>query len=786
MTETKTTHRSETRKKTVLIVEDDDVVAAWLKKTLTDMGYAAAGRASGAVKAVAEAKRLAPDIVVMDIVLAGAGDGVQAGAEIRKALGVPVVFISGHDDEDVLERAAAAEPYGFISKPLNRANVRLTLEIALRKRAEEELAKSEERFANLFYASPQAAALSTLEGGRFLEVNEAFAAACGYEQRSQLVGKDSLELGLWADTRQRDRMVRLAKEHGRVMGIESSIRRRDGSVWQGLFSVAVVEVDGSPRLLSMAVDITDRKRLEEERRRAKDAAEAALRAKTRFLCKVSHEIRTPMQAISGLAEMLGDTQLDAGQLELLAGLRRAGDVLTGIVGDIVDYAAVEPGAVSAARRPFSPARLLEETAEGLDGGTGRQGLRVSAVCGAAVPRRVAGDPEKIAQALEKMGEYALTETTEGVTLLAGKDGGGASDMLRFDVEYVCERARSNGTDGMFMAFSEAVETGEALEGRALGLGVAARLAEALGGVLKSSRGPGATHRVFFSIPLPEATDAAEEKTFSAPKPSDEREGPDAAQAQNIRRLRVLAADDNPANISIVKLFLSGLPVDVAVAENGAVAVEMALREAYDIILMDIDMPVMDGRAATKAIRAGERGRRTPIIALTAYALPELRVKMNRAGCDGWLAKPVRRGALVAAMRRAAPWRKSVLGAEAANIPDGIEKTVSETESLDGHGVYAPIQLKPIIPAFLEIQNKNLGKMRHALGQEDFETLRRLGHNMKGAALTYGFDLMAELGAHVERMAKDGAGAAVAADLEDLTEHIEKVHVVYIQSSKHGA
>ncbi len=636
-------------------------------------------------------------------------------------------------------------------------------------RAEAALRESEERFAALFKFSPEIAALSSLDNGVYLEVNDAFCASTGYS-REELIGRSSLEIKLWADPADRDRALAVLAQGRPVIAMETRIRSKDGSVWPSLFSAAAVTISGERRLLTLALDISERKRLEEETLRARDEAVAASKAKTAFLTRISHEIRTPMNSILGLAEMLAQASgLTDRQRGYAADLMRAGEHLLGIINNVLDFSAIEAGRLTLENKPFSPATVLSEAVSLLSSPAREKGLSMRQEIARDVPELAMGDAGRLRQIIMNLGANAIKYSERGriVLRLETKRDANGGGQLAFEVEDQGIGVPQEAFGHLFKEFSRAPGTSGRFQGSGLGLAIAKRLTEGMGGRIGFESVSGQGSRFFFTLPL---------TPCEGPSPAAEAPPGIAAGkplAQDGKRFTILLVEDNPANVIIVTLFLEDLPVSIASAENGARAVALCRDNVYDVILMDIDMPLMDGREASMLIRSIEREAERPpqpIIALTAHAFSEYRDMMAKAGCNDYLAKPIRKKDLVKAIERqlGQPLEPRTAQREGAGPagPDGADdERISSS-------------LRPIIPAFLEIQRKNLGRMNQALAEKNGRDLRRLGHNLKGAALTYGFSRMADFGADLERAALDGDMALAANILRDLTNHFNNVHIVY--------
>ena len=360
--------------------------------------------------------------------------------------------------------------------------------------------------------------------------------------------------------------------------------------------------------------------------RARQKAEVASAAKSDFLAVVSHEIRTPMNAVISAANLLRRTRLDARQREHVSMLIDAGDVLMGLLNDVLDFSKIEAGKmelesaeVVVRERLATLGRLWEPRARA-------NGVRLTLRTGPEVPEAVRTDPLRLQQILFNLLSNAVKFTEEGeITVTVGWEDG----RLTVAVADTGCGIPASRLEHVFNSFEQAdVGTTRRHGGTGLGLSISRKLAEIMGGGLTAAsvEGEGST----FTLVLPvEAVETA------AARPE-----PQAEAAGGLRGRSILAADDHEVNRRILTLLLEPHGCRLTLVENGAEAVEAAAAEPFDAILMDMQMPVMDGLEATRRIRAGQANGDTPVIALTANALDTHRAAWEAAGVHAFLTKPI--------------------------------------------------------------------------------------------------------------------------------------------------
>lgn len=382
-------------------------------------------------------------------------------------------------------------------------------------------------------------------------------------------------------------------------------------------------------------DITDLKRDAEALAEAKDAAEAANVAKSQFLANMSHEIRTPLNGVIGLSQALAKTELTADQREMLDLMQASGRTLQTLLSDILDLARVESGKLELTEDAFELAVVVREAAQLYAENARQKRLDFHVDIDLEDGVWVMGDAVRVKQVLTNLISNAVKFTSQGFVGLVvqqGQDRDGRP-VLRFTVEDSGIGFDAATRERLFTRFEQA-DGGitRKFGGSGLGLSICRQLADMMGGDLDCESEPGSGAAFILTLPL---------KPCAAPK-TQEPADTAAQHADGARAVRVLVADDHPTNRRVIELILAQTSAKIVMAENGAEALEAFRADVFDLVLMDMQMPVMDGLTATQEIRLHEAAMgmaRTPIVMLTANAMPEHVAAGRAAGADHHLAKP---------------------------------------------------------------------------------------------------------------------------------------------------
>lgn len=587
-------------------------------------------------------------------------------------------------------------------------------DITQRKRTEEDLKISEEKH-RLFFENSQGLMCTHNQDGTLLSINQAGANLVGY-QPEDIVGKNLYNLVPKSIKNGVDSYLKTISEKRFDKGLVK-VKHRDGRFVILFYRNVKIDFGDTCYIISNAIDVSSRIELENNLRRAKEFAEKANLAKDEFLANMSHEIRTPMNAIIGFTDILFDTKLDEEQQESLGAIKSAGQNLLGIINDILDFSKIQSGKLSLEKTPFSLKKNIENTCSLLRIKSNEKGLKLTVIVDDGIPDTILGDQIRLNQVLYNLIGNAIKFTEKGEVSLSVKleEDADVSCKIKFEISDTGIGIAADKIDFIFDRFTQASsETTRKYGGTGLGLSISKNLIHLHGGelIVESQLNKGSVF--YFSLYFSKAKypEIQFQKKLEIPLVS--------------RRLKILLVEDNDLNQKLAKKVIANFGFDYVIAENGKIALEKLKTEKFDVILMDLQMPELDGYETTKAIRNNLR-LNTPIMAMTAHSLIGEKEKCLEIGMNDYISKPFKAEDLFYKINQLAD--------------NTIENSVSENEiTLNGTRV-SFLRLKEIsggntafekeiMELFVKNTTRDIGKLDDALIQFDLEIILRIAHGLK--------------------------------------------------------
>jgi signal transduction histidine kinase/DNA-binding response OmpR family regulator len=493
----------------------------------------------------------------------------------------------------------------------------------------------------------------------------------------------------------------------------------------------------------------------------KQEAERATQAKSDFLATMSHEIRTPLNAIIGMADVLSATPLSSDQQKCVDVFQRNGVSLLNLINDILDLSKVEAGRVDLEATEMDLREVIARAMEVVEVRATAKALSLRQVISPGVPLQLIGDPNRLRQIIINLLGNSIKFTDHGgleVRVEPDPDDR-RPGRLRFGISDTGIGIPPDKLGLIFDSFAQAdSSTTRKYGGTGLGLAISKQLVELMDGRIWVESRVGVGSVFFFTAGFQvQANQSVKEKKTMTSAPIEDLEA-------QVAGLHILLADDSDDNRYLIRSYLKRSNVEIEIAENGEIAARMFREGHYDVVLMDVEMPVMDGYQATAAIRRFEREAglpATPVLALTAHAFAEMAVRGMEAGFTALLTKPIRKVTLLEALVEHAPMgRKAAAPAVVIQVEQGMED---------------------VVPGYLAKRRADVPVYTEALAKDDFESIRQLAHKMKGTGSGYGFPVLTELGGTLEQAALEKDSARIRESLNKLAPYLDSIELKYVGS-----
>lgn len=634
-----------TKEAKIFIVEDEFIVNENIKLDVQSFGYNVVGSATKGVDAIEQIFATRPDLILMDINLNGSITGLDVARRI-KDLNIPVVFLTAYADENTLKEASELGAYGFLTKPFQTLDLVSSIRMAISKSKSVEAISNEkedakeklvttERIYKQIIENVKDLIYTTDKEGKIKYINQVVK-EFGYDI-DDFLGKS---LFGFAKKEYQEKIKSILNElssgYQKNIEIEFPMLSNDNKeVWMGHSLTTITDENGEIiGFQGIARNISERLAFEDELLKAKEKALEATEMKSEFLANMSHEIRTPLNGIVGISKLITDTELNAKQREYMRAIVFSTDQLLGIINNTLDLSKLEAEKMTVNTKVIDTVELVSGIEAIYQQRSLEKGINFSFFHDDLIPDYLVGDAVKIKQILHNLVGNALKFTEQGSvkisTYLRSEEK--EKNWIEFRVSDTGIGIENDKLEAIFKAFEQSNNSADRdFGGTGLGLAIVQRLVDLLGGEIKvkSTINKGSV----FTVVLPLKT-ASQEEIDSILKLTEE-------ENYILDGTKVLIVEDNKVNQLVTSDLLVSKGCETTICENGQEAIEKLESNAFDIVLMDMQMPVMDGYTAMRIIRSNTESNysKIPIIALTAHVFSGELEKCIQAGATDYLSKP---------------------------------------------------------------------------------------------------------------------------------------------------
>ncbi|MDH3353898.1 MAG: PAS domain S-box protein [Chromatiales bacterium] len=633
----------------------------------------------------------------------------------------------------------------------------LVHDITERVQAEKDLDESRRMLLTILDTIPSRVFWKDREGV-YLGCNRLFAQDAALDDPKLIIGKNDFDM-VWQDQAElyrADDFKVMESGEDRLHYEEPQTNAEGKNFWLETNKIPLRDGDDKiVGILGTYQEITDRKQIESDLHGAMKKAELANRSKSEFLANMSHEIRTPMNAIINLSYLVLQGKLEPQQRDFIEKVERSGKNLLGLINDILDFSKIEAGKLETENEQFNLNNLMDDLINIMGLSAGEKGLNIRYESPQYMSHHLIGDVLRLRQVLINLISNAIKFTDEGEVVIAiqesDKDEG--STVLEFSISDTGIGITNEQQSRLFQSFSQAdSSTTRQYGGTGLGLVISKQLVDLMGGDIRveSSYGEGSTF--IFTLPFKIIPSDVVRSHVEVPSNVGLEE-----KLSTIRGAEILLVDDNEVNLIIASEILERAGLNISKANQGAEAVEQVNRHHFDLVLMDLQMPVMDGFDATIAIRKIKPASDLPIIAMTADAMGDVKDRCLTAGMNGYVSKPIDIEQLGAELLR---WVRPINSPESKPTLKSVVQQTTHIEGLNMNELLSRVGgnkelAMTVLATFKQSNSESVNQIKDALDCDDFKLALEHAHSLKGVAGNIGANEIHEIALRIEEDIKSG-------------------------------
>ncbi len=732
----------------MLIVDDDEVDQMIIKRSLRTAQMKAEVRtASMGVEALEALQQHVFDFIFIDFILPDM-NGLELLQKIREqGITTPVQVVTSQGDERIAVEAIKTGASDYLPKTLLtpegisqsiRSAIRLHKIEQERLHTQEQLWRTQKQLDTVVNSAP--IILWAIDKDGIFNMSRG--------KGLSLIGRiDNQSVGLSIFEAYQENPQIIAGVKKALSGTEAKCTVDVNGVWFDCLYLPMKDDLGNVTgAIGVGYDITERVLVEEELKKAKDTALSMAQVKEQFLANMSHEIRTPMNGILGLTEVLAKTQLNDHQRDFLKAINTSANNLMVIINDLLDFSKIEAGKITLEIIPFDLRQLIKQLLDILEIRAKERKNTLKLLLDEEIPQFVMGDPFRLSQILNNLIGNAIKFTENGVIKLSVEviNVQNGQYLLEMTVKDTGIGIPAEKLGTIFDKFTQgSSDTTRKFGGTGLGLSIARELIEVQNGNIQveSQVGQGSTFR--FQLPFKKADRKPEVPAVAAESSAD--------QFKHLQHASILLAEDNPINQLLVKKVLGDHEILLEVANNGQEAVDLLAQKTYDLVLMDMQMPEMDGYEAMQYIRQHMPERKSiPIIALTAHASQGEADKCLAAGADSYVSKPFQAETLLKEIARFLPKTAAEEQAAAATLPEeALEINLSYlAQFANGNAEF----MTDILKMFIDQTPGQVQEMTRAVSFSNWAETRTIAHKIKPSLALVGISKIEEINSKIEQYA----------------------------------